>query len=397
MHDKWRVVLLIEHTSNSMLLGMYWNSTNRGGYMPLILIALSVAFAPLTSFASDNHAAIVSSENALSERKVALLIPARVRDRDGWSRDIVRTFSGQNLPTSAGNVCAVLAVIEQESGFDPKPKSRNLRKAIERKIEEVAGVAGPLVARTALDAKQDNVRKVTYWQRIEKADREYDADRAIRDYLADIGIGSLFDNYEFFTTVGSMQVSVSYAREQATLQGMGEQKMREFLYTRYGGIYFGTLRLLGYPAAYRNMAYRFADYNVGMYASRNAAIQQQVARLTGRHLALDGDLLRYGKNSIALNGASDSERAIVEAAERYALNLDSRVIREDLLLEKTIAFENTETYQSIKRIYQARYGHAPYARLPVVEIKGPKITSKFFTAGYARRVSKRYMACLDQA
>lgn len=365
--------------------------------MRLIVYILSVVLAPLTSFASDDHAANFTSRKILSEREVTFLIPARVRDRDGWSRDILRTFSGQNLPTSAGNVCAVRAVIEQESGFDPKPKSRNLRKAIERKIEEVAGVAGSLVAKTALDAKQDNVRKVTYWQRIEKAEREYEADRAIRDYLADIGIGSLFENHEFFTTVGSMQVSVSYAREQAILQGMGERKTREFLYTRFGGIYFGTLRLLGYPAAYSDPIYRFADYNVGMYASRNAAIQQHVARLTGRRLALDGDLLRYGDNGVAVNEVGESEQAIVEAARRYAPNLDSRVIRNDLLLEKTIAFENTGTYMAIKRAYQSQYGKAPYARLPEVEIKGPKITSKFTTAGYTRSVNNRYVSCLNQA
>jgi hypothetical protein len=365
--------------------------------MRLIIFILPALFAPLTSFASGNHSAIFQSNNILSEREVTSLIPTRVRDRDGWSRDILRTFASQNLQISAGNVCAVRAVIEQESGFDQKPKSRSLRKAIEREIQEKYGVAGLLSARAALDAKQDNVRKVTYWQRIEKAKSEYEADRAVRDFLADFGMSSFFDNYEFVKTVGSMQVSVSYAREQDMLQGMGIRQIREFLYTRYGGIYFGTLRLFGYPAAYSNPIYRFADYNVGMYASRNAAIQQQVARLTGRRLSLDGDLLRYGKNGVAVKEAGESERAIVEAARRYAPNLDSRALRNDLLLEKTIAFENTDTYMAIKRMYQSKYGKAPYAQLPKVEIKGPKITSKFTTAHYARRVNKRYVLCLGQA
>lgn len=365
--------------------------------MRLNMYALSFAFCVLASFAPENNAANLPFQKILSEGEVTALIPARVRDRDDWSRDILRTFSNQNLPVTADNICAVIAVIQVESGFDPKPKTRNLRKSIERGIEEKYGMAALLAAKVALDAKRDSVRKVTYWQRIEKSEREYEADRAVRDFLADFGINSLFDGYDFFKTVGSMQVSVSYAREQAMLKGMGERQMREFLYSRLGGIYFGTLRLLGYPAAYSGQIFRFADYNVGMYASRNVAVQQQVARLTGHRLSLDGDLLRYGKSGAAVKEIGESERAIVEAVRRFAPNLDSRAIRNDLLLEKTIAFENTGTYQAIKRAYQEKYGGAPYARLPGVEIKSPKITSKFTTAQFATRVNSRYVSCLKQA
>lgn len=364
--------------------------------MRLNMHALSFVFCVLASFSSENHAANLPFQKILSEREVSVLIPTRVRDRNGWSRDILRTFSNQNLLVTPDNVCAVIAVIQVESGFDPKPKTSNLRKSIERGIEEKYGMAALLAARVALDAKRDNVRRITYWQRIEKAEREYEADRAVRDFLADFGIKSLFDDYDFFKTVGSMQVSVSYAREQAMLKGMGDRQMREFLYSRLGGIYFGTLRLLGYPVAYSDLIYRFADYNVGMYASRNVAVQQQVVRLTGHRLSLDGDLLRYGKSGAAVKEIGESERVIVEAVRRYEPNLDSRAIRNDLLLEKTIAFENTGTYLAIKRAYQGKYGEAPYARLPGVEIKSPKITSKFTTAQFATRVNSRYVSCLKQ-
>lgn len=369
--------------------------------MRLIVCIFSIVLIPLTSLASDNLTAIFPSNKVLSESEITALIPARVKDRDNWSRDILRTFTNHNLQPSVENICTVRAVIAQESGFDPRPKSRNMSHVTKRAMKEKFGAMGAAGIKAALDGKLDRVRKITYWQRIEKAKSEYDVDQALRDFAANFGASDFYIKNDFFTTAGSMQVSVRFvsglAQFHDVTQGMTEWQIREFIYTRFGGIYFGTLRLLGYPATYSNPIYRFADYNVGMYASRNAAVQQQVAKLTGHHLSLDGDLLRYAKNGVAVNEVGESEREIIEVVRRYAPNLDTRVIRNDLLLEKTIAFEHTKTYLAIKHAYQSEYGKAPYARLPEVEIKSPKITSKFTTAQFASSVSKRYASCLSQA
>jgi hypothetical protein len=56
---------------------------------------------------------------------------------------------------------------------------------------------------------------------------------------------------------------------------------------------FGVPRLWGYPLTDTDVLYRFADYNAGQYASRNAAVQRALAQLTGIRLAADGDLLVY--------------------------------------------------------------------------------------------------------
>lgn len=332
----------------------------------------------------------------LTEKNVALLIPARVTNRDVWAQDIMGIFKAENLAASPENVCSVLAVVQQESGYNPKPKDVNMRRTLDRAIKAKFGAAGALGIKTLLAAKQDEVRKISYWQRIENAKSEYDVDQVLREYTAKFGVSGIYGKHEFFTTVGSMQVSVRFAQDQPMLQGKDEWQIREFLYTRYGGMYFGTLRLLGYPAGYDKPIYRFADYNVGMYASRNAAIQQQVAKLTVRRLVLDGDLLRYGKNGAAVKEIGESEWAIIYLAGKYAPSLDSRSIRNDLLLEKTMAFENTATYLMVKRAYQSRYGSAPYARLPEVEIKSPKITSKMTTASFAQAVNKKYVKCLGR-
>lgn len=357
---------------------------------------------------SVNQPSVLSD---LSEGDVARLIPGHVSDRAGWARDIMGVFSALNLPPSASNVCAVLAVIKQESGFQPNPPVKGMAHIIKHEIEKkYGGELGKEAFQMMLDVKPANER-MTYWNKLMRAKTEYDVDRVFRDYLVyhevkhssflnlagftgkALGIND-FDVLNPITTVGSMQVSVRFSQEQARFNGMGAGQAREFLYTRYGGVYYGTLRLLGYQAKYTDPIYRFADYNLGMYASRNAALQQQLSALVGYKLALDGDLLSYSKGGMVNLGESNSEKIALAFAKRYAPALDKKAIHNDLRLEKTAAFENTNTYLAIRQAYMAMYGATPYARLPEVEIHSPKISSKFSTARFAGSVNGKYLKCV---
>jgi len=48
-------------------------------------------------------------------------LPAAAEDRPGWAADMYAAFSVLGLDTTRENVCAVVAVIEQESGFRVDP------------------------------------------------------------------------------------------------------------------------------------------------------------------------------------------------------------------------------------------------------------------------------------
>ena len=53
-------------------------------------------------------------------------LPATLHDREGWASDIQTAFTAQHLPPSDANLCAVLAVIEQESTYRADPPVANL-------------------------------------------------------------------------------------------------------------------------------------------------------------------------------------------------------------------------------------------------------------------------------
>ncbi len=110
------------------------------------------------------------------------------------------------------------------------------------------------------------------------------------------------------TTLGSMQVHINYAKAHKR-SSMNIADLRNDLYTQYGGLYYGIHRLMVYPADYDKAIYRFADYNSGMYSSRNAAFQSMLDALTDNELTLDGDLLLYDKAGSPLAVQSQSEKS----------------------------------------------------------------------------------------
>ena len=76
--------------------------------------------------------------------QVAQLLPSKVQDKDGWARDLVSALDTNRLPIDVEHACAVIAVTEQESGFQANPAVANLPKIARRALEEKAKALGPL-------------------------------------------------------------------------------------------------------------------------------------------------------------------------------------------------------------------------------------------------------------
>jgi hypothetical protein len=141
------------------------------------------------------------------------------------------------------------------------------------------------------------------------------------------------------------------------------------------------------------MLYRFADFNAGHYASRNAAFQNAVNLLTKSKLALDGDLLRYGEGA---NEPSNTELATRKLADRVELN--EAQIRKDLEQEKDEDFSDTRLYERVFALADKALGRAPpRGVMPRIRLQSAKITRNLTTEWFAQRVDKRYQQCLARA
>ena len=163
------------------------------------------------------------------------------------------------------------------------------------------------------------------------------------------------------------------------------------LFTRRGSIYFGTAHLLAYPASYDSFIYRFADYNAGQYASRNAAFQAAVRDASGIPVTPDGALLPHDSDK---QNPGSTEAAVRALGTR--LNMSDTAIHGDLDDGKAADFERTQLYRRVFALADQMAGRRlPRTLVPQIQLHGPKIARRLTTSWYAQRVDRRFKLCLD--
>ncbi|MEO8061656.1 MAG: DUF1615 domain-containing protein [Pseudomonadota bacterium] len=316
-------------------------------------------------------------------------IPATVTNRDGWAIDMFAAFEALEVKPDTHNICAVVAVIQQESGFQVDPVVPGLPAMARREIDERAARyhIPRAVVDLALQVRSPDGQ--SYAERLRKARTEQALSEMFEDFIGAVPLGRrLFADLNPVRTGGPMQVGIAFAESHVKTTSYPfplNDGVRREVFTRRGGLYFGIAHLLDYPVSYDSMLYRFADFNAGHYASRNAAFQQAVSALGRTRLAIDGDLLREGNDE-----PSQTELAV----RKLGVGLGERQIRRDLERGTAHEFEETETYRKVFELADAR-GPAPRARVPSIRLQSVKITRKLTTDWFARRVDDRYRRCLQ--
>jgi hypothetical protein len=321
-------------------------------------------------------------------------LPRGLSDRGGWLNDIYAAFTVLTVEASRQNVCAVVAVIQQESSFQVDPIIPNLGAIARGEIDSRAEHAHvPLmIVHGLLGWKSSDGR--TYSERIDRARTEKDLSDIYEDFISSVPLGrTLFDDKNPIRTRGPMQVNVVFANEFAAAAPYPypvKRSIPDELFTRRGSIYFGVAHLLDYRAPYDDYVFRFADYNAGQYASRNAAFQHAVTVASGIALDSDGALL-----PTADGGPGATELAVRALGARLALSEAS--IHAALLLGKQRGFEQSTLYQRVFELADKSAGAPlPRARLPTIQLQGPKLKRHLTTEWYARRVDQRFHSCLKQ-
>ena len=315
-------------------------------------------------------------------------VPATVENRDGWAIDLFAAFEALDIRPDTHNICAAVAVIQQESGFQADPVVPGLPAMARKEIDARAAryhIPGAVVS-LALNVSSPDGR--TYAERLRQARTERALSDMFEDFIGSVPLGrQLFSDLNPVRTGGPMQVSIGFAESHVKARRYPYpliNGVRHEVFERRGGVYFGIAHLLEYPVSYDSMLYRFADYNAGHYASRNAAFQQAVSSLGGTRLAIDGDLLREGSSE-----PSQTELAV----RKLGIGLDEREIRRDLERGTRQDFEETDLYRKVFERADAR-GSAPRAVVPSIQLQSVKITRKLTTDWFARRVDERYRRCL---
>ncbi|MCA0433135.1 MAG: DUF1615 domain-containing protein [Proteobacteria bacterium] len=377
----------------------------------MFLRQIAAAWLVLLATVQPSIAADTSVEQVT---RLIRLAEKNVDDPRGWATDILDVLQLQRFDRSKENACAVIAIVDQESGFVADPAVPGLgrisEQALRAKLDSI-----PVAGRVVLNWLESRPTPDTsFLSRVRNARTERDLDLVYRAMVAYAGeksgldivlrsgvLNRIIEERNEVATVGSMQVSVKFALEMARKRRWLPMMLddvyavRDELYTRHGGLYFGTAQLLGYDSGYDRKVYRFADYNAGRYASRNAAFQSVVARLADEKLALDGDLLSYNKKGEALPGSTATERAVLKAVKRHGLGLSERQVREDLLLEKEKGFVSTRTFLALREAFQRVAKAKPaFAMIPDIRLSSPKITRVMTTKIFAETVTKRYQACM---
>jgi len=318
-----------------------------------------------------------------------------VSDRTGWTADIADAFTELNLPPTRENACAVVAVIEQESGFHVDTAVPGLGKLSLHTIDARAAHAGvPLaIVHAALDLKSSTGR--TYRERIRAARTEKQLSDVYEDFIGRVPLGrTIFASWNPIRTRGPMQVNVAFAERFEAIKPYPDhdprRDLRDELFTRRASIYFGVAHLLDYQAPYGRYLYRFADYNAGQYASRNAAFQRAASLVAGMPLTADGALLA---NDTSAKGAGRTERVLRAIAGR--LRLSDAAIHTALTEGTAQSFEQTPLYHRVFVLADRKRGsRLPRAALPQIRLEGPKIERSLTTDWYARRVNGRFDRCV---
>jgi hypothetical protein len=227
----------------------WWSFINK-------LCASSVIWAVLLCAEAE----YVQAHNIKEISKLIELAEPGKRDNARWAKAIMSALQGHRLELSMENICSTIAIIDQESSFHENPSVPKLGENSLVSFEKT--LSDNYLMRLIFEYRPEILAQLR--NDIRSTNTELDLDIAMRKAFdgfrstADIGylisaidsfgdLSSLFEDFHKIKTVGSMQVSVAFARKlhfgsrEASVDE--SYAFRDFLYTIEGGVYYGVAKL----------------------------------------------------------------------------------------------------------------------------------------------------------
>jgi hypothetical protein len=387
-------------------------------------------------------AALAPPAAALHARTAQLAQRRGAQQPEAWATAVFRALCAVELDITPEHVALVLAKIEQESGLDPHGVLPNqpdaFRKLGYRLIDDLLAGDSPdlqrvlgkdlagrvvstaidtlrrtgILSRELLRAQFDRLHQRFGWGRVTTewhlehvvardmltlADEISPAGLTLRAALAlkPEWRQRLADGH-VLRTLGPLQVGVEPALAQAAEDGwaLTEAQMRTLLYTIDGGVYHGLRRLQ--PAIVANTdlgpltpeVARFiaADFRLGAFTCRNAALMHQIARLADATLAPDTRLGSAPVRALLLGlEAQLAHRLGRSPAYRASVKSFLRQARQRELAGHPLT-------QALRAAYQERFGApAPLALVPDRRFDSAK-TGAYRLGVVFDQVSRRFEA-----
>jgi hypothetical protein len=121
----------------------------------------------------------------LGAAQVGAAFPEGVGDPGGWAKDLLAAFADAELAPDATRVCGVVAVLQQESGFQADPPVANLGPLVRARLKEEAerfGPLGPAAMERLLEDRAPGDKR-TFEQRLRRLRTERELDLLFRDML----------------------------------------------------------------------------------------------------------------------------------------------------------------------------------------------------------------------
>ncbi|HNH49249.1 MAG TPA: DUF1615 family protein, partial [Myxococcota bacterium] len=123
--------------------------------------------------------------------RVYLAFPSdRVKERKPWATDLEAVLKLDDIPVTYGNLCSVVATIEQESGYQTDPAVPGIGEMVDVWIEEkqasmskIPGWAMATGLKAVLDSRPSPTA-ASYSERLHAAKTEKDVDVTFQDFIA---------------------------------------------------------------------------------------------------------------------------------------------------------------------------------------------------------------------